>query len=141
MFPATRVGLVAVMILGLGLAAQNEPSREFVLQPISDGASQCVANAINELGKVTFTCPRPIGSWVRDVTRPKLSLPLEVYEGTRLIAAGIASQSQGDGSWLFRLPIPPRLFDGQPHFVNVRYGGTATAVDQAWGTIQCDPAQ
>jgi hypothetical protein len=86
----------------------------------------------------SFGCDAVTG-WVIDRSRSGLPVPLEMYEDTRLIAAGLASTRRSDGSYGFRLPIPAALQDGQPHFVNVRFGGTATAVEEAWGTIDCAP--
>lgn len=82
---------------------------------------------------------KAITGWVIDRKHPERNIPLEMYEGTRLIAGGIAEKPHEDGTWGFQVPIPPKLLDGKPHFVNVRFAGYATAVDQAWGTIECPP--
>ena len=81
-----------------------------------------------------------ISGWVLDTKHPGQNQPLELYGDDILLAAGIAENKREDGRYEFRIPIPKRLLDGRPHPVNVRFAGSSTQVDQAWGTITCRPA-
>lgn len=79
--------------------------------------------------------------WVFDASRPDMAPAVELYEGSRLIGAVVARlEIRSDGVYGYHIDLPPAILrDGQPHFFNVRFAGTATAVEQAWGTIQCPP--
>lgn len=77
--------------------------------------------------------------WAFDASRPALPPAVELYDGTRLIAAAIAvATPREDGTYGYQVTAPAKIFrDGKDHFLNVRYAGTATAIEQSWGTIQC----
>jgi hypothetical protein len=77
--------------------------------------------------------------WVYDASRPGMAPAVELYEDTRLIGATVAlPELRTDGVYGFHVEIPRSIVaDGKPHFFNVRFAGTATAVEQAWGMIQC----
>lgn len=80
--------------------------------------------------------------WVFDAMRPKLPPAVELYDGTRLVAAAIAAPMlREDGVYGYQVMAPASLFrDGRDHFLNVRFAGTLTAIDQAWGPIACTAA-
>jgi hypothetical protein len=76
--------------------------------------------------------------WAISQRRRGTPVPVEVYEGTRLIGATVASVARPEnGTFGYHMPIPAALHDGLPHFVNVRFGGTMTAIEESWGTITC----
>lgn len=84
-----------------------------------------------------FGCEAATG-WVRDWDRPGMPLPVELYEGTRLIAAATARFLREGWESGYQIDIPPSAVrDGRPHYFEVRYGGTSTVVDGAAGTVQC----
>jgi hypothetical protein len=80
--------------------------------------------------------------WVFDASRPKMPPAVELYDGTRLVGASIAVPTlREDGTFGYQVVAPANLFrDGGEHFLNVRFAGTATAIEQAWGTISCAAA-
>lgn len=82
-----------------------------------------------------------VTGWVRDWNRAHTPTPVELYEGTRLIAAAIATTWRADWEMGYQINIPPSVVaDGKPHTFDVRYGGTSTVIEGASGTVQC-PAQ
>ena len=80
-----------------------------------------------------------ITGWAHDTKHPNQNIPLEFYADDVLSAAGIAEAKREDGTYSFHIRLPLRLFDGKPHAVNVRFAGSSTQIDHAWGSIACPP--
>ena len=77
--------------------------------------------------------------WIINRDHPKLNVTVELYDGTRIIGGAVSGAIRADGTHDFRIAIPPPYHDGQLHDFNLRFGGTATILNQASATLSCDP--
>jgi tetratricopeptide (TPR) repeat protein len=70
--------------------------------------------------------------WAYDPTNPKQKLVVEIMEGERVVARGIADRFRddllnagiGDGRHSYKLPISFELRDGKPHKLTARVAGS-----------------
>ena len=80
-----------------------------------------------------------LAGWIINRDHPKLNVTVELYDGTRIIGGAVSGSIRGDGTHDFKIAIPQAYHDGQAHDFNLRFGGTATIVNQASATLSCDP--
>lgn len=73
-----------------------------------------------------------IAGWVWDRNFPANSLTVEIFEGTNVVASGVANIYReslktggiGTGKYAFKIATPTSLMDGKPHQLSVRIQGT-----------------
>jgi D-alanine transfer protein len=76
--------------------------------------------------------PSTIAGWAWDTTHPDRSVPVDIYDGEKLLATVAADRSSealkkadiGNGRHVFAYAVPARLRDGRPHMIRVRIAGT-----------------
>ncbi|MFY9557770.1 MAG: hypothetical protein WAV20_03785 [Blastocatellia bacterium] len=77
-------------------------------------------------------CDSIIG-WAWDSNRPNDPIQVEIYDGGILVATVTADEfrqdlvaaQKGNGKHGFIYIVPPRLKDGKPHSIRVKYAGTS----------------
>jgi hypothetical protein len=83
--------------------------------------------------------------WAWDMNRPDEPIQVEVYDGDTLVAIVTAGDFRqdlldsgiGNGRHSFTYPISPRLKDGKPHSIKIKYAGTNRRLDSTPKNITC----
>lgn len=86
-----------------------------------------------------------IMGWAWDKNQPDQPLQVEIYDGDTLLATVEASDFRedllkagiGNGKHAFTYPVPPRLKDGKPHSIRMKYAGTAIELTNTPREINC----
>jgi hypothetical protein len=83
--------------------------------------------------------------WAWDKNRPGVPIEVELYDGDTLLATVTASDFRqdllnagiGNGQHGFTYPIPPRLKDGKPHNLKMKFAGTTMELANTPKNINC----
>lgn len=87
-----------------------------------------------------------IMGWAWDKNQPDAPIQIDIYEGDKLLATVTANEfrqdllsaSIGNGKHGFTYPVPPRLKDGKPHVIRMRYAGTTIDLSNTPKEINCN---
>lgn len=80
--------------------------------------------------------PGGIAGWIYDPVAPSPPVIFEIWEAGRRLSTVTADRwrvdleemRQGDGRWGFDAALPPGLFDGRPHEIDLRLAATGRSV-------------
>jgi hypothetical protein len=86
-----------------------------------------------------------IMGWAWDKNQPDRPIQVDIYNGDTLLATVTASDFRqdllnagiGNGKHAFTYPVPPRLRDGKPHSIRMRFAGTAIDLSNTSREINC----
>jgi len=110
----------------------------------------------NNINKVTgppifegyhdITDCKVILGWAWDKNRPDEPIQVDLYDGDSLVATVTAGDfrqdllatGHGDGKHAFTYPVPPRLKDGKPHSIHIKYTGTSIELGNTPKELKCD---
>ncbi|GGM86351.1 hypothetical protein GCM10010967_18250 [Dyadobacter beijingensis] len=109
----------------------------------SPRTSNCPVNAY--AGRMETPSCSFINGWVWDKNFPANALEVEVFEGTTVLATGIANIYRealktggiGTGNYVFKIATPAVLKDGKAHSVGVRVKGTTFALTDSPRSMTC----
>jgi hypothetical protein len=83
--------------------------------------------------------------WAWDKNRPEAPIEVDLYDGDTLLATVTASDFRqdlltagiGNGQHGFTYPIPPKLKDGKPHNLKMKFAGTTIELANTPKNINC----
>jgi hypothetical protein len=108
-------------------------------------ASLTCAAGPNYVGYVDHLGCDTIGGWAADRNRPNVSINVEIYDGTTLLATIPANTSRPDvGQFLgdnglhgFSVATPAALKDHATHAVHVKFEASATELSNSPASLTC----
>ena len=135
--PATRGLGAALLLTAATLAGCGEDTSTPPAAPTQAPAAKVSqaptvqANPASVEGYLDFVNADVIAGWALDTTKPASPVTVELYDGDALLTSVPASEfrqdlldaRKGDGYHGFKIPIPARLKDGQPHTVHAKCAG------------------
>ncbi|MGG7663506.1 T9SS type A sorting domain-containing protein [Dyadobacter sp. BHUBP1] len=109
----------------------------------SPRTTNCPVNAY--AGRVETPSCSYINGWVWDKNFPANALTVEVFEGTTVLATGIANiyrealktSGIGTGNYVFKIATPAAIKDGKAHTFGVRVKGTTFTLTDSPRTLTC----
>lgn len=86
-----------------------------------------------------------IMGWAWDKNQPDQPIQVDIYDGDTQLATVTAGDFRqdllnagiGNGRHGFTYPVPPRLKDGKPHVIRMKYAGTAIELANTPKEIHC----
>jgi hypothetical protein len=86
-----------------------------------------------------------IMGWAWDRNKPNDPIRIDIYDGDTLLATVTAGDFRqdllnakiGNGEHSFTYPVPPRLKDGKPHSIKMKFAGTNTELISTPKIINC----
>jgi hypothetical protein len=140
-------GRAVILLASLGFFAcdvkpHNQNGNNRGNAPIDTGAL-----AFQGVHDIT-NCNGIIG-WAWDKNRPNDPVEVDVYDGDTLLATMIADQFRkdlldagiGNGKHSFLFPVPPRLKDGSPHLIRMKFSGAKVDLAHTPKVLKCNVDQ
>jgi hypothetical protein len=131
-----RAAFLCLVVSGLFAACSNTTS--------NNNINKVAGPAIYE-GFHDITNCNGIMGWAWDKNQPDQPIQVEIYDGNALLATVTADEFRedllkagiGNGKHGFTYPVPPRLKDGKPHSIRMKYASTAIELTNTPREINC----